>query len=423
MSALSDVFTSIANAIRTARGESSSTTYKPSNMPSAITPLKYLSTSTTATASDIISGKTIYNSSGSLLTGNVIKYIKGIYSKYPSFGVTAGWTGIANANDKYLIALDPKDNSIGCYSYDINYTSQLNTPAVSCQGNVNKSHGSIGKYAIFAGGRNSGSSGTHFNNVDAYDDSLTKTQATALPYTGCWGACIKHANYLVMGAFRYNYSSRNMCVVYNSNLTRTQLSNFSTARERAFTASVGKYIVFAGGSAGTSLISPASLEVYDDSLTKISISGTLSESKLSGAACLAGQHTGSPNNAIMIIGGGTNQNVTAPTNKIETISPNLTISTSSSTISLARSSCGTLQNFYGKFILVGGEATSGGTSYSNIDIIDANVTRQYMTSAGPSGRFECSAGIGEQFNGDGILCWWGRDWILSPTLSDIKVTS
>ena len=156
MSVLTDTFTSIANAIRTVMGGSS--TYKPSDMPTAISSFKYLPTATTAAASDLISGKTGYSNSGSLVTGNVVKYIKSTYRFSSFLGGAACWAPAETTSDcSYLLVMEPgstQGTSKVVYAYDKNYTKSTAADA-SVNGAPAKCHGKIGKYTIFAGGRGS----------------------------------------------------------------------------------------------------------------------------------------------------------------------------------------------------------------------------------------------------------------------------
>lgn len=124
---------------------------------------------------------------------------------------------------------------------------------------------SVGGYAVFAGGA---TSNRVSSKVDAYNAALTRTSAPDLVASsktviarpvsrglaGVAGGSV--GNYAVFaGGARWSssdkdYDPTNNCNAYDASLTRTSTISLSTPRYCALSASVGSYVLFAGGHDG-----------------------------------------------------------------------------------------------------------------------------------------------------------------------------
>lgn len=117
--------------------------------------------------------------------------------------------------------------------------------------------GSIGRYAVFAGGSTA--------SVDAYDESYLRTTAPQLSVAREYLACASNGTYLLF-AGGIAASNRSAVVdAYDETLTRTTAPQLSAARAYLAGATVGNHAIFAGGDTGSS---SGIVESYDDGLTR-----------------------------------------------------------------------------------------------------------------------------------------------------------
>ena len=132
-------------------------------------------------------------------------------------------------------------------------------------------------YALFAGGHDGTSNGP-YTNVTIYNTSLTRSTATALQTARCdfCGATI--GDYILFaGGDSSVYSDEdnvytNVVDAYNTSLTRSNATALSTKRGGAIGVRVGNYLLFAGGGNGGGGVGNSDVDVYDTSLTKTTTS-------------------------------------------------------------------------------------------------------------------------------------------------------
>ena len=116
----------------------------------------------------------------------------------------------------------------------------------------------VGGYALFAGGINS-------NVVDVYNTSLTRTTASSLSASGKVYGAATIGSYALFGI---NNGTMN---VYDASLTRTTAASLRTSRNCFAAAAVGDYALFAGGSSGKSVGGNNyynTVDAYDSSLVR-----------------------------------------------------------------------------------------------------------------------------------------------------------
>lgn len=127
----------------------------------------------------------------------------------------------------------------------------------------------VSDYALFGGGMGTSYSGY----VDAYNTALTKSYPPNLSVARRYlQAAYTSAHAVFAGG--YNGSTLDTVDTYDGSLTRTTLTSLSVARSQFAAATVstmyGGYALFAGGK-DVDGVTIASVEVYDSSLTKITV--------------------------------------------------------------------------------------------------------------------------------------------------------
>lgn len=262
----------------------------------------------------VYEGPGLYKGSTFTYYSGGIKGVAGaaVGSKYGIFA--GGWniaTNVSGGSAQTLVT-----------AYDANFTkttpsSQLSTEATDMAG------GSIGDYALFAGGYNSRSG--HLRNVTTYNSSLTRGSASSLGYSNRdpdYPLC--HANVgdyvffggVITGKYIYRYNSSltksniqlpiMMCeagatsagnkaygiiaggfvdtikltsnvYAFNINFTRTSCAALSESKARISCAFINGYGIFAGGikifnaSASGSYTESDTCDVYNSELTKVTM--------------------------------------------------------------------------------------------------------------------------------------------------------
>ncbi|MCI8336980.1 MAG: hypothetical protein HFI72_07500 [Peptococcaceae bacterium] len=128
----------------------------------------------------------------------------------------------------------------------------------------------VGNYALFAGGINSAYS--RVNTLDIYNASLVRNSSKII-YDSCSGLCgVSSDNYALFAGGRGENDSNGHAVyidtvnAFDASLTRTLAADLTKARENAAGASIGGYILFAGGESSTDIV-----EAYNANLTKVSV--------------------------------------------------------------------------------------------------------------------------------------------------------
>lgn len=230
--------------------------------------------------------------------------------------------------------------------------------------------GSIGGYALFAGGRtNISDISTAFSTIDCYSTNMSKQSITSLRLARSEMASAKaSSNYLLFsGGAKADTTTSNQTDAYNTSLTRRSATSLGTYIYRAQGASVGNYALIAGGAGGSgTTVMRSSVYTYSASLSRSSAT-SLSASKI----C----HTGCNfyNNAVFA-GGYTLTDFSDPTNTIDSYNVNLT-KTVRPSLSSARGYLAS--GSVGRYLLVAGGSSNGAASgVSNIvDCYNTSFTR------------------------------------------------
>ena len=188
---------------------------------------------------------------------------------YGAYGTTASMTAYYKGN----ATVDVYDDSL-----------TRTTAASLSEARVGLSGASIGKYALFGGGFTSknGSTGSELSPyiyksvVDAYDESLTRTTATALSKArNCTGVTVGGYALFAGG------TDSNVVDVYNTSLTRTTASSLSTSGKVYGAATIGSYALLG--------INNGTMNVYDASLTRTT-AASLRTSRICFAAAAVGDY-------------------------------------------------------------------------------------------------------------------------------------
>lgn len=126
--------------------------------------------------------------------------------------------------------------------------------------------GTIGDYALFAGGSTVSSASTR---VDAFNSVLTQSTAPSLGQAKSnGGAANAGSSYLIFGGgINESGTARATVYAYNAALTRSDPSALHTHKRAFGAASVGGYGLFAGGYAGDTPYYSVT-EAYNNALTK-----------------------------------------------------------------------------------------------------------------------------------------------------------
>lgn len=174
-------------------------------------------------------------------------------SRYNLASTTVGNKAIffgGNSND----INNPMVNTIDIYDSDLVHTT-LNVPS-TIKGVCGAAATTIGGYGLFFGGmiRRTTSGSTMTPHGFYIDNSLTiSTNIEKLPMGVSNAGATTIGNYAVFGGggfteidWSYMFSMKNVCV-YDSSLTRTDVSDLSIARTSVAAVTVGDYVLFGGG--------------------------------------------------------------------------------------------------------------------------------------------------------------------------------
>lgn len=290
----------------------------------------------------------IFGPRGMVRSSKAIEELSGFYT-----GKAAGTIG------DYALFAGGCDSSFNYISSIDVYNSSLikTTPVSLSNGRCYPSMATVGNYTLFAGGEdNSGSSAT----VDSYTSSLTRTTATNLSIARYWMGSASIGNYALFAGGRCNKNSR--VDAYDSSLSRTTASALSVGRDNMASTSVGNYAIFAGGGKNDlndTLLS--TVDAYDQSLTR-STAAKLSSARLCKAATTIGGYA--------LICGGTGTGTSVGSKIIDVYTSSLTKTTSLS-LSVERDGYGTSAACVNNYALFAG----GCSDYSNIDVFDLSLTR------------------------------------------------
>ena len=226
---------------------------------------------------------------------------------------------------------------------------------------------SVGNYALFAGG----TSTSVRNKVDAYDSALTHTIPSALDYSVGYLAGTSCGNYAFFaGGENSNDEYVNHAYSYDASLTKKKLTGMGYYRDRLKATSVGEYAVFAGGMYSYDYECSA-VDAYNQSLTKTSPT-FLSKGRLNHAATSVGNYA-------LFAGGADHYNSGTSFDTVDAYDTSLT-RTTPTVLSVARMNLGatTIGNYA---IFAGGETLSSTTTtaVSTVDVYDPSLTRTTFT--------------------------------------------
>lgn len=211
--------------------------------------------------------------------------------KVATTGASGGWVKQNSTSGIILYAggvdaANTYPKSVSCFGYGASYGSvqdlRLGRAELSCASTDSK--------ILFAGGRNSSG---QISLVEAYDSTGTQLSFQGfltVPVSDGVGVSIKHptnGQYAVFGGGwnGSNSTSYGYVDVFNDSLTKISCSSLTTARHSFAGAASDDYIVFGGGRSSTSNSERYStVDVYTSSLTKLSGISNLSKARHSLAA-------------------------------------------------------------------------------------------------------------------------------------------
>lgn len=263
----------------------------------------------------------------------------------------------------------------------------------------------IGNYALFAAGMPA--SGSNLKSVETYNSSLTKGTASDFSGANASGRAVggqnsSYALFLASDSTTYSYDTSltlkkrstikatpegfapsvsfnnyilfaggytsavgNGICIFDSSLTYKQSGTISQIMLNAAGTSVGNYVIFAGGrSARTGGAYYSTVEIYDSSITKLTMSGkSLSVARSSLAAATNGSYA--------IFTGGFDENIKT-VNNADVYNTSMTKSTGTSLSTSRADHTGISIDTYALFI--GGRPTTS-TFTSAVDIYDSSLTK------------------------------------------------
>lgn len=261
------------------------------------------------------------------------------------------------------------------YAYDASLT--LTTPtALSAVSNGSANSPSVGDYVLFGPLGETGS-GNNPSIMNAYNASLTRSTPTSLTQgrTHPGQAHLGTAYALVAGGSYGNGGSTSSTRVdaYNTSLTRTTVTALSVGRERACGVSGDNYVLMAGGDAIVSnqIVFYSTVDAYNNTLVR-SIPTTLSVPRQNACGVSVGGY--------MLVIGGSRSNTTSNTtySTIDAYNNSLTRSTPIS-LSVARDAI--LGTNLGRYaILLGGRGGSSFTWQKIAEMYTTNLVRKTLPS-------------------------------------------
>ena len=125
-------------------------------------------------------------------------------------------------------------------------------------------------YIIFAGGNTTVIPA--IDNVDSFNESITKQNLTNLPYAVTEHAGTSTSTYAMFGGGGNNSNNSNYCTAYNQSLTQTIATNLSVSSRSLAAATINNRAAFFNGCTDLSNNNPSDIiDIYDSSLTKTSV--------------------------------------------------------------------------------------------------------------------------------------------------------
>lgn len=164
---------------------------------------------------------------------------------------------------------DTVSNAVDAYNKNLTKVTSTALSAARCLMAV----GSVGNYALFAGGNLNDGSITYKTNVDAYNQTLSRSTASDFPKTDTeYTANATIGNYVIFaGGIDFSDANNPTCssivTAYNSNLVKSTLGPLSVERNGLAGAKISNYALFAGGySTNTEYLD--SIDVYNNNLVR-----------------------------------------------------------------------------------------------------------------------------------------------------------
>lgn len=200
-------------------------------------------------------------------------------------------------------------------AYDENLTSQA-VDGLTYPGRYNLAAAATEHYVMFGGGLAGAKIPTHANEslpettcVDAYDTSLTHTTPTELSAARERLAAASVGDYILFAGGKERANFFDVVDAYDANLTRTTPTELSVARHEIAAVAINGYAVFGGGRRDMSINFSAAVDVYDANLTRTTPTELSKETTLLAAAAV-GDYA--------LFGGGSYMRPTGPTSAMGT---------------------------------------------------------------------------------------------------------
>ena len=268
-------------------------------------------------------------------------------------------------------------------STTINKTSGTGSVTTKCSGLARKTDssqlknpkqsmgsGTLGDYAIFAGGYQQYGVAEYYADIETYTASLVKGSATDLSEPREYLAATTIGSYALFGGGLNGSTNKDTVDSYNTSLTHSTPTSLSTARYDMGAAHIGNYALFGGGSTLNNTSTYATVDTYNSSLAK-GTATVLSEAKRWLSATSVGNYA--------LFAGG--YNYTYPGSytyyaTVDTYSSSLT-KTTAEDLSIARSNLAATA--VGNYALFGGGSNSDGYS-AIVDKYDRTLTKGVATS-------------------------------------------
>lgn len=279
MTVLEELFSNIANAIRTKN--STTDKLKAGTFFTDINNLNFfqkkISITTWPSASVTLTKPnetTITNTANMSGVTNFILDIPGTYIVESRNGsMSKSITIVVEETDKYIIKSD-------------NMFVRGANPANLAIGTTQLGAASVGNYILFGGGINTSNART--NVVEAYNTSLVKSTATELLQAGSYLVGITFGNYAIFaGGYVGGTTYSNSISTYNSSLVRGTATALTTGCSNNAATVVNDKLFIAGGQSSTSKIS--NVDVYSNTLVK-STATALSSPVYNNAATTVGNY-------------------------------------------------------------------------------------------------------------------------------------
>ena len=143
-------------------------------------------------------------------------------------------------------------NKVETTVHAVNTSKEHTTPTALQKGRYDMATCNIGKYVLFAGGASKDydtNAVTYYANVDAYNESLVRSSPSNLSLARSFYYLPRNRQININFPYALfpGDETKNAMDAYNSNLVRSTPSNLSTAKNNVSIASIGNNALFAGG--------------------------------------------------------------------------------------------------------------------------------------------------------------------------------